>query len=129
MMNFQFSIPKLLIMLLIIIGLLSPAIILAQVEPPQTLEEAKEFGWEILRNLPEQAKRVWQQEALPLWQKMWDWAKPHLEKFWNWLLGLLGREVEKIRPEIEERIEQKKEEVKGTLWERFKDFFRQEPLK
>jgi len=128
MKNFQFSISKLLITLLIITGLLSPIIILAQVEPPQTLEEARQFGWEILRNLPQEAKRVWQQEALPLWQEMWNYGKPYLEKSWNWLLGLLGKEVEKIRPEIEKRIEQKKEEAKGNLWERFKDFFRQEPL-
>ncbi len=94
------------------------------IEQPQTVEEAKGFGLEILKGLPGAVKELWQEEVVPLWQKMWDWFKEQLTKLWNWFLGLLGREVERIKPEIEEKIEEKVEETKQTLWQRFKGLFK-----
>lgn len=119
------------ILIILSIGaLILPVGILAQTEPPHTLEEAKDSGLEILRGLPGAVKKVWQEEAVPLWQKMWNWVKSLLEKIWNWFLGilknlwnwflgLLGREVERVKPEIEEKVE----ETKQGLWQRFKGLF------
>ena len=89
-------------------------------EPPETIEEAKTFGLGILRSLPEAVKKIWQEQVLPLWQRMWQWFKEQLRKLWHWFLGLLGREVERVKPEIEEKVEQ----TKQSLWQRFKNLFK-----
>lgn len=98
-----------LLIILAIGGMVLPFGVLAQVEPPETPEEAGNFIMEILRKLPREIKRIWQEEVVPLWQKMW-----------NWFLGLLGREVERVKPEIEEKVE----ETKQSLWQRFRALFR-----
>jgi len=72
------------------------------IESPQSLEGVKEFCLDIIRQLPQALKQVWQELVLPIWQKMWDWFKDQFIKLWNWFLGILGREVEKILPEAEE---------------------------
>ena len=89
-------------------------------EQPKTIEEAKGLGFKILQGLPGAVKRVWQEEVLPVWQKMWEWFKKQFKKIWHWFLGLLGKEVERVRPEIEEKVE----ETKQSLWQRFKGLFR-----
>ena len=54
---------------LIIFGLLSPIFSLAQDEVPQapeTIEEAKTLGLEILSGIPGAVKKVWVEQALPV---------------------------------------------------------------
>ena len=100
-------------------------------EPPQNLEEAKGFSLAIIKDLPGAIKRVWQEEVLPLWKKMWDWVKAQLQKvwgwfkaqlqkLWNWVLRLLGREVERVKSSAKE----KQEEIQKSLWQKFKDLFK-----
>jgi len=112
-------------------SLFLPIMAQGEMEPPENLEEAKGFGLEIIGQLPGAVKKIWREEVLPLWQKMWDWLKGQLQKLWDWLkaqlqklwnciLGLLGREVEKVKSEAKE----KQEEIQKSLWQKFKDLFK-----
>ncbi|MBI2626254.1 MAG: hypothetical protein HYW69_01515 [Candidatus Nealsonbacteria bacterium] len=112
------------IIILSIVGLVLPNFILAQEAPaaaPQTLDEAGSFTLGILNRLPEAIKKVWNEEALPVWLKMWDWAKPVIDPWRQKFLGLLGKEVEKRRPDIEKQFREERQEMQKDLWERFKD--------
>lgn len=121
---------KIIISFCIVAGLVSPGFIFAQnnssqtVTPPQTVEEARDFGMKILSKLPDAAKRVFWEEALPFWQKMWEWAKPVIDPWLQKFLNLLGKEVEKRRPGLEQEFQKEKEEIQKDLWERFKDLLR-----
>ncbi len=58
---------------------------------------------------------------MPVWLKMWDWAKPVIDPWRQKFLGLLGKEVEKRRPDIEKQFREERQEMQKDLWERFKD--------
>lgn len=121
------------IIILSIAGLILPSFGFTQEQfgatTPQTVEEAKNFGMTILSKLPDAVKKVWQEEAMPILQKMWEWFWPFLEPWRQKLVDLLSREIEKRRPAIEEEIKKEiKEEIKETapvigksLWNKFKD--------
>lgn len=122
-LNRKTRFPKSLI-IMAMLTLILPTFSLANHEgitAPQTLGEAKNFSIGILSKLPEAVKRVWKEEALPVWQKMWEWAKPVIDPWRQRFLGLLGREVEKRRPDIEKQFQEEKEEMQNDLWERFKN--------
>ena len=110
-----------------------------QIEAPETIEDAKEFGKQLGEQLPDEIEKVFDNEVVPIWEKMW--AK--VEEIWEqyiirWidgiiasLVGLVGREIEKRGPEIQAEFEKEKEEIKEELrneakdasiglWERFK---------
>lgn len=116
------------IIILSIVGLILPNFSLAQEEfsaaMPQTVGEAKDLMTTILAKLPEAVKGVWKEEALPLWQKMWEWARPVVEPWWNKLSGLLGKEVEKRRPGLEQEFQKENEEMQRDLWEKFKELLK-----
>ncbi len=131
-MSSQFSILnfQILIVALVILNLVLPNFIFAQEAPavPETLEEAKSFGLSILDKLPNAVKQVWREEALPQLKKIWDMVKGPVESLWNKFLSLLGKEVEKRRPVLEEEFAKEKEEMSKDLpktsqsiWQRFKD--------
>ena len=122
---------KKIVIICLITGLFLPLMVQGEVEPPKNLEEAKGFSLDIIKKLPEAMKRVWREEVLPIWQKIWQWLKIQLQKLWgwfkiqlqklwNWILGLLGREVEKVKSEAKE----KQEEIQKSLWQKFKDLFK-----
>ena len=114
--------------ILIAFGLILPSFSLAQEElgtaAPKTIEEAKSFITAVLSKLPEAVKRIWQEEALPLWQKMWEWAKPFIEPWWNKFLSLFNKEVEKRKPALQQEFQKEKEEIEQDLWKRFKDLLK-----
>jgi len=110
---------------------------------PKSLEEAKELAKEAFKQsiarLPRIIEKLWRERVLPVWKKMyqiwsnfWDsYIQPWLESIWQRILGLLGQEIEKRKPQIEEELEKEKEELREeayrtqrTLWERFKELFR-----
>ena len=90
-----------------IVSIILPNFGLAQSEfgaaMPQTLGEAKDFMVGVLMKMPEAVKRVWNEEAMPIWQRMWAWfvdiwnrtLGPIIDSLWQKFLGLLGKEVEK----------------------------------
>lgn len=135
------------IIILSIAVLVLPNFGLAQetIKAPETLEQAQEFGEEVLektkQQLPGILQRTWQEDVLPIWRKM----KQVWSKWWDttiqpWLIDivdkikvLLGQEIEKRKPYIEQEFEKETEELiedigeeipkAKSLWERFKELF------
>ena len=104
-----------------------------------------------LEELPAILKKIWREEALPVWKKMGNWfrniwenyiksslrnfwysyLKPKIQSFLERVKEFLGKEVEERKPIIEEEFEKEKEElmeelpgVTKSLWERFKALLR-----
>lgn len=111
-----------------------------RMEPPETIEEAKELGWRFFEICREQLlgiiEGLWRGRVLPVWRQMyqiwsnfWDsYIQPWLQGIWNRVLTLFGQEIERRRPQIEEEFEKEKEEIREetqkaqkTLWDRFKE--------
>ena len=113
-----------------------PSFSFAQVQPPETLEEAKEIGektfGDFLKKLPETLEKIWKEEALPLWQKMYNWGKNIWDSYiWPEIGPWFKKEIEKRKPLIEEEFKKEKEEIKEevpkvgkSLWERFKELIK-----
>ena len=137
---------KKLIPILVMFGLLLPSFSFAQnqaLEQPETLEEAKEMGEEageeIKAKLPGILEKLWKEDVLPVWEKMYEkWSEwwdssiqPWLQNIWEKIAVLFGKEIEKRKPIIEEEFEKEKEEVKEelpkvtkSLWEKFKELLK-----
>jgi hypothetical protein len=124
---------------LVLLLSLAPLTGLAQrsLEAPQTLEEAKGFGLNIIEQLPSKMSEIFQNEVLPLWKKIFDWFAVRLAALWentakDWIQGwidrikeLLGQEIEARKPGIQQSFQEEKQELKEnigelSLWERFK---------
>ena len=112
------------------LGVMFSTVSLAQstVEAPANFEEAKGFIQKMLdlakKNLPNIVKNLWRERVLPIWQKMYEWADT---KFLTKLKSIIGIEIEKRKPIIEEDFEKEKEELKEelpivskSLWQRLK---------
>jgi len=113
----------------LIIGVLIlsiPQSSLAQSQP-QTLEEAKSFGWEILNKLPETIKNIWENQAKPIWLDMWarfkdvwsTYIEPTVNVWWDKILTWFGKEPTNIN----EEFQKEKIELKDDIWERFRGLF------
>jgi len=124
-----------------------PDVSLAQetIKAPETLEQAQEFGEEVLgktkQQLPSILQRTWQEDVLPIWRKMkqiwskwWDATiQPWLNDIVDKIKVLLGQEIEKRKPYLEQEFEKEREELMEdiqeeipkakSLWERFKELF------
>jgi len=93
---------------------------LVDFETPETFEQAQQLGEEALeigkKQLPDIIRDVWNNNVLPVWQKMYDWAYTNI---WLRIKDSLGSRVEEeieIRKEIvDQEFEQEKEEVKKEL--------------
>ena len=108
------------------------------IEAPETIEEAKDLGKEVGEQLPGEVEKIFKGEVMSLWTRMWEWT----QDMWNqyvtgWIdqvittiQGIIGREVEKRTPDIQQEFEKEKEELKQDiqeeaqkatkgLWERF----------
>lgn len=152
------SITKKIFIFLVILSFFSPFSGVCQETPisqPGTVEEAKSFvieGFGIIKEkMPNAVKTVWQEQVLPVWQKMWNlfknfWnnhIKSSFSKFWYSFLKpkiqffiqkinqILGREIEEKKPIIEEEFQKEKEKIKEeiptvgkSLWQRLKDLIK-----
>jgi len=110
------------------------------IQPPETLEEAKELGEKALevskKELPGVLEKIWKEEVLPIWQKMYDWFKiniwPKIESWFKREIEPRAKEeIEKRKPIIEEEFKKEKEELKEevpkvtkSLWEKFKELIK-----
>ncbi len=121
---------KTIINISLIVGLLLPGFCFAQedaVAMPQTIEEAKGFGLNILKALPDATKKVWQEEAWPFILQMWGWAQDmwntylghYVEDWWNKVLNWTGKEPANLQTEFQKE----RQEMEKDTWERFKDLF------
>ena len=123
--------------------LILPSFSLAQTQtttPPETLEEVKELGEKALKTsqkeLPGILEKIWKEEVLPVWQKMYEWFKVNIWlKIESWLKREVQprtkEEIEKRKPLIKEEFKKEKEEMKEevpevtkSLWERFKELIK-----
>ncbi len=114
----------------IISGLVLPSFSLAQgngIKVPETFEEAKELGERALEigkeKIPGTMETVWNEKVLPLWTKMYEWARTNI---WLKIQPLIEREIEKRIPLMKEKFEKEKQEMKEelpvitkSLWQRF----------
>ena len=131
------------IFFLLIFSLVLPGFSFAQpqsFQTPETLEEAKEMGEKALettqKELPGILEKIWKEEVLPVWQKMYDWFEVNvLPKIKSWFKkGIepkVKEEIEKRKPVVEEEFQKEKEEVKEelpevtkSLWEKFKELIK-----
>ena len=110
-----------------IIGLFASSSILA---PPQTLDEARGVGEQILLLLPKTMQQVWNEEVLPIWSKAWVIAQDLWIKYVWWRIepefnrrkALIPGELEKEKEELSQEFQTELESQGGLqgLWERFK---------
>jgi len=125
------------IIILSIAGLLLPSFSFAQTAGlPETSEDVKALGEKALevgeKEVPGMIKTMWQEQVLPIWQKMFNWVKTNIwPKFYSWFQKEVSPEIEKRKPLIEEEFEKEKEEVKAelpqvgnSLWEKFKQIIK-----
>ena len=130
---------KILIIFLIFSFLLSN-LASAQLEQPETFEEAKEMGEQAIetvrRDLPGIIEKTLKEKVFPIWQKMYDWSYTNIwlkiKNFFQYEVEpRLKGEYEKRKVQIEQEFEEEKEELKKELpelgksiWERFKDLWK-----
>jgi NRPS condensation-like uncharacterized protein len=122
--------------LLLILSLALPIFSFAQqqtkIKQPENLEEAKEMGKQAIettqKELPGILKKIWKEEALPVWQKMWEWFR---ENILVKIESLFKSEYEKKKPEVKEEFKKKTEEIKketpqflGKILEKFSSLLR-----
>ena len=128
------------LIIFLIFSFLSVNISFAQLEQPETFEEAKEMGEQALetgqRDLPGIIERILKEKVFPIWQKMYEWFYTNIflkiKNFFQYeVIPRLKGEYEKRKPQIEQEFEEEKEELKKELpelgksiWERFKELWR-----
>ncbi len=132
---------------IMILNLFAPALCFGQMqllEQPQDLDKAKQIGEKALevgqKEIPGLIEGIWQNEVLPVWQKMFDWAKVHiwenwlssgLKNFWQRVVKIFKEEVGQRKPVIEEEFQKEKQQLKeetpqvgNSLWEKFKELIK-----
>jgi len=145
------------IVFLLIVGIFLPIFGYCQtpLEVPGTMEEAQNTAKSgiktVLTEMPTIIKTIWREQVLPVWRKMWnlfkdawrDYIKNFLRNLWYSTLkpqiqsiiqkvkGLLGREIEKQKPLIEEEFQKERKEmekeipqVTESFWQRFKELLK-----
>src|SRR4030042_181798 len=123
-------------------SLAAPALSLAQNSqsgPPENIDQAKEMGEKALEVTKTQApgiiSDVWKEEVVPVWKKMFGWAKekiwddwlsPWLKNLWATILRILKVEVENRVPGAQQEIQKEKEQIQAeapqvgrSLWDKF----------
>jgi len=126
---------------LLIIGFFFPLLSLAgdaELKLPETMEEGKEMleerGMEAVNKVPEVVKKTWDEEAVPVWRKMWNWtkntwnnyAKGSFNKLWyDNLKPRIQNSLQKIKKALGMEVEERKEMIKGE-WEKEKEEMKKE---
>ena len=85
---------------------------------PENLDQIKEMGTKIQENILPEAKKVLEEEALPLWGKMWTWTKNII---WPWIKLFINPKIEQEFQKEKEELKKEMPELKQSLWERFKE--------
>ncbi len=138
---------KKIIIISIFAGLILPIFSFAEpvpITPPENLDQAKEMGKKALettqKELPGIIGKIWREEVLPIWQKMYSWFKTNIwPKIWAWFKKEIEpkakQEIEKRKPIVQEEFKKEKEEVKTEIkqgviqkavldvWEKLKQFW------
>jgi len=129
---------------LILFCLLAPLFVFAQSEnqitPPANIEEVKEVGEKALtigeKELPGIIQKIWKEEVVPLWLKMYGWFKSRYgDRINNWFQETIKPELDKRKPKVEEEFKKESGEMKTevkqelpkigqSLWEKFKELIK-----
>ncbi len=142
------------VLLLSIFCLVFPILTFTQKDvmgPPEDLEEMKEIGESFKKEAGEEAlgifARIWKEEVVPVWQKMWNcFSNWWSNSFVPFVKGVFGKIsdffIGKIKPSVEEEFEKRKsvvedefqkekEELKEeapetgrSLWEKFMEIIK-----
>ncbi len=122
----------------------SPQVTFAQTDgqfkTPENIEEVKAVGEKVLtigeKELPGIIQKIWKEEVVPLWLKMYGWFKSRYgEKINNWFQKTIKPELEKRKPKVEEEFKKESGEMKTevkqelpkigqSLWEKFKELIK-----
>jgi len=105
------------------------------IEQPQTVEEAKGLGLDILKKIPGAAIGIWNSQAFPFLIKMWNWFKnlwnssfgDQVKVWWEKIINWSGKETPDLESELQKEIQETQNNlpnVGDTLWERFQAFFK-----
>jgi hypothetical protein len=129
---------------LIVASIIFPFLAFAQVSVPETPDDVKQMGDKAITIVETQGagiiKGIWQNEALPIWEKMFAWAKARFwdgkldikfGNFWTASKRVVNTEVETRKPIVEEEFQKEKQEIKTeapivgrSLWEKFKEIIK-----
>ncbi|MDP2966874.1 MAG: hypothetical protein Q8N87_00410 [bacterium] len=129
---------------LIIFCFLVPLFVFAQSEnqinAPENVEEVKTIGEKALtigeKELPGIIQKIWKEEVVPLWLKMYGWFKSRYgERINNWFQKTIKPELEKRKPKVEEEFKKESGEMKTevkqelpkigqSLWQKFKELIK-----
>ncbi|MBI4101468.1 MAG: hypothetical protein HY443_00695 [Candidatus Nealsonbacteria bacterium] len=101
-------------------------------EIPADLNQDQKIGegiWGTIRQeLPDVLEKIWQEQVIPVWQKMLDWFN---QKIGFKIKGLFLGEIERRGPIIKEEFEKEKQEAKEeapkvgqSLWQKFKNLIK-----
>ena len=129
---------------LILFCLLSPLFAFAQsenqIQVPENIEEVKAIGKKVLtigeKELPGIMQKIWKEEVVPIWLKMYNWFKSRYgERINNWFQKTIKPELEKRKPKVEEEFKKESGEMKTevkqelpkiwqSLWQKFKELIK-----
>jgi len=122
---------KKLLILGILAGTLSGGFAFAQeaspISTPETVEDAQGFIGDMIDGFPSAFRGAWQ-EARGIFAGIWNWFKNIFGGIGRSIWSVLGNEVEKRKPEVQQEFQKELQEMKQdvpvvtkSLWERFKD--------
>ncbi len=129
------------------LALVVPSLVFGQAtefSPPENGQEAQHLGQNALNTAQKEGPgtigRIWQNEVLPVWQKMLSWAdnniweprlKPWLQSVWTGTLRILRIEVKNRTPAAKEKFQEEKTQVQEeapkvgkSFWDKFMDIIR-----
>lgn len=116
----------------------------AETKQPQDMDEAINVSQQILENtekeMPGLVQRLWQNEVLPVWRKMFDWTKTNIwenklsawfENFWQTTKNVFKTEVDQRKPTVEKEFQKEKQDLKNeaplvgqNLWQKFQELIK-----
>jgi len=86
------------------------------VEPPETLEEAEEQGKAFLSVLMQEVEKIWREEVLPVWKKMWELVVRIYQNTLGPFVGTIIDEIgSAIGTSLKEEIAKEKQEIEKDL--------------
>lgn len=98
-------------------------------------DAGRAVGEAVKKSLLDNIKKIFKDEVLPVWQKMWNWFRDNIwsriENFMKDTNPLIKEEIEKRKPVVQEEFQKEKEEMKQeapkvgkSLWEKFKELIK-----
>ena len=116
---------KKIIVIGILIGLTFSQPVQAATSPLDNyLNQILEIFLNLVKDLPESMKTIFEEQVLPIWKEMYEWFKKNI---WEEIRPRTEEEIERRKKIVQQELERKKEELIKELEEllifnRIKDF-------